>query len=123
MEETKQISPVDELVEVAARMKRDHARLRELCRQIADAADPAEGPGLAAAQTARATGRRGGPRKKTSQEASPVVGDKQYWKKVACPVCQVSMGSRVYDGQRYPLLHKDPTTLETCKGSFQAVAE
>ena len=76
MDETIKLSPVDELVEVAARMKRDHARLRELCRQIADAANPADGPGLDEAQAVRKTARRGTVRKRAASESAQ--GDKQY---------------------------------------------
>jgi len=95
MNETIKMSPIDELLEIGARMKRDKPRLEELCRQIADASDPADGPGLDEAQAVRKTARRGTVRKRAASE--------------------------VYEGQRYPVLHRNPESHEVCKGSFQAV--
>lgn len=59
-------------------------------------------------------------RKKTGRESAP--GNPEYWKKVACRVCGQTLGSRVYENERYPVLHKNAETGETCKGSFQTAA-
>lgn len=48
---------------------------------------------------------------------------KEYWFKVHCAVCKESKGSRIYEGVRYPVLHKNPDTGENCKGSFKAGVE
>jgi len=111
-------SPLDELVEITERMRRDKARLEELCRVLF---------GIKGECAAKQAGVRKGrlkaekpPAKRTGRASLP--GDRESWKKVVCSVCKQEIGSRVYEGQRYPVLHKDPSRLETCKGSF-AVAE
>jgi len=101
MDETKgpALSALEELVEIATRMKKDKARLEELCRQLAEL--PTEGT-----PRARKTGRK------------TLASDR--WKKVICPDCKEPVGSRVYDGQRYPVLHSHGA--KRCPGSFKAVA-
>lgn len=130
------MAPVDELVVLGARMKADKARLVELCRMIAGA--PAEPvpmrsgvgtPTRSGASTRRIAARA--PRKKREPAAggekkyrrAAAPGSPEYWKKVTCLECGAETGSRVYEGERYPVLHKDATTGETCKGSFAAVPE
>lgn len=130
-DETKEpMAPVDELLEIGERMKRDKARLIELCRQIAG--------GEEAATEVKKIVRRG--RRKVNQvnrvnkvpDSDGVIktagreklpGEPQYWKKVVCPVCGKEIGSRTFEGQRYPILHPNAETGERCKGSFQSVGK
>jgi hypothetical protein len=101
------------LIEVVGRIEKDKIRLRELCRAVGAGA-PAE-PGLQEARAVRNAAARA-PRKK-------LPGAPEYWKKVKCPVCSEIKGSRVYESVRYPVLHKNAETGETCKGSFQPGGE
>ena len=66
----------------------------------------------------RATGIGRGHR--TPVEGDPAAGVKsQAYHKVACLVCGKQTGSRLYQDQRYPVLHKNQQTGEHCKGSFK----
>lgn len=118
------IAPVDELLEVGERMKRDKARLVELCRLIAVSSDAwCEAPVNAVnAVNAVPNPTDAGDVLKTGGKQR-LPGNAQYWKKVTCPVCRQEKGSRTYEGQRYPVLHPNPETGEKCKGSFQAVEQ
>jgi len=117
--------PVDELLMLGERMKRDKTRLIELCRRIAAAG----GEETAPAEDKPA--RRGRKPKKVKQVPDSATGDAalgirgkarpEYWKKAACPVCGTEKGTRVLQGERFPLLHKNPETDQTCKGCFQTL--
>ena len=121
------MAPVDELLEIGARMKRDKLRLLDLCRQIggsdvepaADAQPPRRGGPRKGKAVSKVPPKRGGG---LGRESLP--GKPEYWKKVTCTVCGQTKGTRIEEGgKRYPVLHKNPETDEPCQGCFQAVSE
>lgn len=118
------MAPVDELLEVGERLKRDKARLVELCRQIAGGQD-AVCEGVIEASGPK---RRGGRRKVNRVNKVNKVPDsspaekirKEYWRKVACPLCGTVTGALRKGegvGTLYTLKHKDPASGAICKGS------
>jgi hypothetical protein len=127
--------PLDELIEVGTRMKRDKARMLELCQRLIGGVEAVREAVIEVSRPAR----RGGRHKKPSDPVAPdaaggdaviktggmpkLPGVPEYQKKVTCPVCGKEKGSRVHQERRYPVLHKNEETGETCKGSFQAVSE
>ena len=121
-----------ELVEATQAYEVAEARVKDVCRAIAS-------QGAIKKEMDKSPAPRGGRRKvnrvnkvndvppagdgviKTKGQPK-LPGTPEYWKRVQCPVCHQQRGSRLYDGQRYPVLHRDESTGETCKGSFVAVA-
>jgi hypothetical protein len=109
-------SPLDEMVELAARMKADHARLVELCKEIylanrTEAASPQAGELAGRPAAVAGRGRR-------ARRTAP-AGEKKYWEpkvKVVCLECGGTFGSVRVGTKHYPYNHTDPTTKEPCKG-------
>jgi len=114
---------MQELNEAAAGVKAAQDRFRAACRRIGgqepmatEGTETQDKPAGSKARRHTGTGRGHRP---------PVEGDlpagqvqKKPWKKIACSVCSEIFGQRIYQGQAYPILHKDPGTGQPCKGSF-----
>lgn len=123
---------LDQLPAAGRLYEQTQAYIRGLCMMIGNRATDDDGAAIGGPKpvptrrvAARAPRKKGEPaaggEKKDGRAAAP--GSPEYWKKVTCLECGAETGSRVYEGERFPVLHKDATTGETCKGSFAAVPE
>jgi hypothetical protein len=119
-----------ELNDAAEAYQAAEDRFREICRKVGEGGQPAQtvpdreprGTGHGQGQVGKQT--RGSGRRKHVEGDLPAAGvTKQYWMKVDCPTCGEKVGSRLYQGGRFPILHKNPDSGEPCKGSFIAVAQ
>lgn len=118
---------LQELDEAAGDMAAVEERIRGICAKIAASGGPGQETlvpaiGVTSGNSKPSHGPgRGRPGWRAAVKDDPAVkATARPWKKIVCPVCRETMGSRRFQDVDYPILHKNDQTGEACKGSFVA---
>lgn len=119
------LAPLDELIELGERMRRDKARLIELCRQISGGEAAVRKSAIERPRPARRGRQRKAAKVNQVNGVNQVLNSsgekirKEYWRKVRCSICGVVTGAvRKGDGvgALYPIRHKNYEIGGDCKG-------